>query len=131
MRCKRLTWGCFTLNRRSVYLNLICKNQIIMKPLQSQHASSGTLGFWKPFFRNRRYPLWKRFTVLSKLMYNISERLFNYLQVTGYLFHFIATILNIIIFRRVSSVTLLSIWSMIPNFFSSLIPIFSGYIFFT
>ena len=38
MRCKRLTCGCFTLNRKSVYLNLICKKQIIIKPVQSQHA---------------------------------------------------------------------------------------------
>ena len=65
--------------------------------------SSGTLGFWKPFFRNRRCPLWKRLTVLSKLMYNISKRLFSYLQITGYLLHFIPTIIDIIIFRRVDN----------------------------
>ena len=132
--------------------------------------SSGTLGFCKPFFRNRRCPLWKRLTLLSKLMYNISKRLFNYLQITG--FFYISSQLSLtspfsdewIIKSSISLLTLsrrrplshrnqsliceanrwtgfykitasvmkgLSIWSMIPNFSSSLIPVFSGYIFFT
>ena len=47
--------------------------------------SSGTPGFWKPFFRNLRCPLWAHLTVLSKLMYNISNRFSDYLQITGYL----------------------------------------------
>ena len=65
--------------------------------------SSGTLGFCKPFFRNRRCLLWKCLNVLSKLMYNISKRLFSYLQITGYLLHFIPTIIDIIIFRQVDN----------------------------
>ena len=103
MHCKRLTYRCFTLNRKSVYHNLICKNQIIIKPLQSQHAIQRDTWVFKPFFRNRRCPLWKRLTILSKLLYNISKTLFNYLQVTGYLLHFIPTIIDIIIFRRVDN----------------------------
>ena len=51
--------------------------------------SSGTTGFCKPFFRNRRCPLWTFFTILSNLMYNISKKFPNYLQIPGYLLHFI------------------------------------------
>ena len=40
--------------------------------------SSGTLGFCNPFFRNHRCPLWKRFTVLSELMHDISKLIFNF-----------------------------------------------------
>ena len=38
MRCKKLTYGRFTLNRKSVCLNLICGKQIITKPVQKEHA---------------------------------------------------------------------------------------------
>ena len=65
--------------------------------------SSGTLGFCNPFFRNHQCPLWKRFTVLSKLMHDISKIIFNYFQITGYLLHFIPTIIDTVIFRRVDN----------------------------
>ena len=48
-------------------------------------------------------PLWKRLTVLSKLIHNISKRLFNYLHMTAYLLHFMPTIIDIIIFRRLDN----------------------------
>ena len=64
--------------------------------------SSGTLGFCKTFFRNRRCPLWTLW-LLSKAMYNISQKFSNYLQITGYLLRFIPTIIDIIIFRRVDN----------------------------
>ena len=38
MRCKKLTCARFTLNRKSVYLKLTCEKQIIIKPVQSEHA---------------------------------------------------------------------------------------------
>ena len=38
MHCKKLTCGRFTLNRKQVYLNLICRKQIIIKSVQSEHA---------------------------------------------------------------------------------------------
>ena len=47
--------------------------------------SSGTPGFSKTFFKNFRCLLWTRLNVLSKVMYNISKRFSNYLQITGYL----------------------------------------------
>ena len=65
--------------------------------------SSGTLGFCNTFFRNHQCPLWKRFTVLSKLMHYISKIIFNYFQITGYLLHFIPTIIDTVIFRRVDN----------------------------
>ena len=61
----------FTLNRKSVYLSLTCGKQIIIKPVQRDKLSSRTPSFCKPFFRNRRCPLWITLTVLSKLIYNI------------------------------------------------------------
>ena len=71
--------------------------------------SSGTPGFCKPFFRNPRCPLWTCLTVLSKLIYNISKKFLNYLQIPGYLLHFIPTIIGIIIFRQVHNKTFNSI----------------------
>ena len=38
MSCKKLTCGRFTLNGKSVYFNLICRKQIIIKPVQSEYA---------------------------------------------------------------------------------------------
>ena len=63
--------------------------------------SSGTSG--KPFFRNRRYRLSTRLTVLSTLMYNVSKKFSNYLQIPGYSLHFIPTIIDITIFRQVDN----------------------------
>ena len=65
--------------------------------------SSGTPGFCKPFFRNRRYRLPTRLTVLSTLMYNISKKFSNYLQIPGYSLRFIPTIIDITIFRKVDN----------------------------
>ena len=38
MRCKKLTCGRFSLNRKSVYICLICGKQVDIKPVQSGHA---------------------------------------------------------------------------------------------
>ena len=35
---KKLTCRRFTLNKKSVYLNIICKKRIITKPVLSEHA---------------------------------------------------------------------------------------------
>ena len=47
--------------------------------------SSETIAFCKSFFRKRRCLLWTSLTILSKLMYNISEKFLNYLQIPGHL----------------------------------------------
>ena len=65
--------------------------------------SSETLTFCKPFFTNRRCLLWTSLTILSKLMYNISEKFLNYLQIPGHLLHFISIIIDIIILRQVDN----------------------------
>ena len=64
-----------------------------------------TPGFCKLFFRNRRCSLWASLTVLinCELMYNISEKFSNYLQIPGHLSHFISIIIDIIIFRQVDN----------------------------
>ena len=66
--------------------------------------SSGTPDFYKPFFRNRRCLLWTDLTVLGKLMLNISIKFSKYLQIPGYLLHFIPTIINIIFLRQVNNI---------------------------
>ena len=93
----------FYAKKKSIYLNLICEKQIIIKPAWRDMLSSRTPGFCKTFFRNGRCPLWTSLTVLSKLMYNISEKLLNYLQIPGYLLHFISAIIDIIISREVDN----------------------------
>ena len=55
------------------------------------------------FFRNRRCSSWARLTVLSKLMYGISKKISNYLQMPEYLLHFSPTIINITMFRQVDN----------------------------
>ena len=65
--------------------------------------SSGTPGVCKSFFRNCRYRLQTRLTVLSTLMYNISKKFSNYLQIKGYSLPFIPTIIDITIFRQVDN----------------------------
>ena len=64
---------------------------------------AGHLDFVNPFFRNRKCLLWTCLTVLSKLFYNVSTKFSNYLQIPGYLLHFIPTIIDIIIFRQVDN----------------------------
>ena len=98
---------------------------------------SGHMAFANTFFRNRRCrcPLWTRLTVLSKLMYNISKNFSNYLQIPGYWLHLTSQLSLTSSFsdKRAGkvSISLSSIWFMIRNFSSSLISIFTGYIFFT
>ena len=65
--------------------------------------SSETLAFCKRFFRKRQCLLWTSLTILSKLMYNISENFLNYLQIPGHLLHFISIIIDIIILRQVDN----------------------------
>ena len=93
----------FSAKHKSVYLGLTCGKRIIIKPVQRNMLSSGTPGFSKPFFRNRRCPLRTSLTVLSKLMHIISKKLSNYWQIPGHLLHFIPIIIDIIIFRQVDN----------------------------
>ena len=68
--------------------------------------SSGTPGFCKPFFRNRRCLLQTSLTVLSKLMHIISKNAYyfsNCRQIPGHLLHFISIIIDIIILRQVDN----------------------------
>ena len=103
MRCKKLTCACFTLNRKSVYLKLTCEKQIIIKPVQSEHAIQRDTWLLQTLFRNRRCSLGTLWTVLSKSMYNISKRFSNNLQITGYLLHLIRSTIYIIIFTQVDN----------------------------
>ena len=65
--------------------------------------SSETLTFCKPFFTNRRCLLQTSLTILRKLMSNVSEKLFNYLQIPGHLLHLISIIIDIISLRQVDN----------------------------
>ena len=65
--------------------------------------SSETLGFCKPLLKNRWCSLRTSLTVLSKLMYDISEKFLNYLQIPEHLLHFISIIIDIIILRQVDN----------------------------
>ena len=91
----------FYTKHKSVYFSLTCRKQVNIEPVQRNMLSSGTLGFCKPSFRNRRCPLRGSLTVLSKLIHIISKRLSNYWQIPGHLLHFIPIIIDIIIFRQV------------------------------
>ena len=101
IRCKKLTCGHFTLNRKSVYLSLICGKQIIIKLVQKDILSSGTPGFCKAIFQKPRMYVMDKFD--CKLMHNISEKFSSYLQIPGHLLHFIPIIIDIIIFRQVDN----------------------------
>ena len=68
---------------------------------------SGHLAFADPF-QEPQVSVMDKFdcislTVLSKLIFNISKKLSNHLQIPGYLLHFITTIIGIIIFRQVDN----------------------------
>ena len=65
--------------------------------------SSETLGFCKLFFKNRWCPLCTSLTVLSKLTYNISEKLLNCLEIQGHLLHITSIIIEIIILRQLDN----------------------------
>ena len=91
------------MKHKSVHLSLTCGKQIIVEPVHRNMLSSGTPGFYKPIFRNRRCPLRASLTVLSKLMHIISKKLSNYWQIPGHLLHFIPIIIDIIIFRQVDN----------------------------
>ena len=124
----------FYAKHKSVYLSITCGKQVIIKPVQRNMLSSRRPGFCKPIFRNRRCPLRARLTVLSKWMHIISKKLSNYWQISGYLLYFISIIIDLIIFRQVDNKRfsfIIKYMSMIRNIFSSLIPIFRGYILFT
>ena len=54
-------------------------------------------------FRNRRCPLWTSLTVLIKLVVIIYKEFSNYLQIPGYLLHFITIIIDSINFRQVDN----------------------------
>ena len=93
----------FYAKHKSVYVSLTCGKRVIIEPAQRNILSSGTPGFCKPIFRNRRCSLRESLTVLSKLMHNISKKLSNYWQIPGHLLHFIPVIIDIVIFRQVDN----------------------------
>ena len=125
----------FYAKHKSVYLRLTCGKQIIIEPVQRNMLSSGTPGFCKPIFRNRRYPLRASLSVLSKLMHIISKKLSRTIDKYQGICYISSQLSLTSSFSDKwiikGSVSLSSIWSMIRNFSSSLIPIFRGYIFFT
>ena len=124
----------FYAKHKSVYPSLTCGKQVIIKPVQRNMLSSRIPGFCKPFFRNRRCLLRTSWTVLSKLMHIISK---NSQTIDKYQdICYISSQLSLKSsfsdkWMIKGSVSLSSIWSMIRNFSSSLIPISRGYISFT
>ena len=69
MHCKELICRRFTPNR-----------------VQNGYAMSCTPGFCELFLGKRRCLLWRSLIVLIKLIFNISKRFLNYLQIPGYLY---------------------------------------------
>ena len=139
---KKLTRGRFRLNRRSIYLGLICRKQkVTVKPVQRGHPMQRTPGFCRPFFRNCRCLLWKCLIVLSKLMFSISKKFLGYLQIPRFLLRFITAIIDVAILRQMDNKRLSFIIKYMVHdpklflFFNQTIgiiyPVFIGYIFFT
>ena len=94
---KKLTCWHFTLNRKSFYLGLIYGKKIITpKPVHSGHAMQRDTWLLQILFRNHRCPLGTSLTLSSILIFNISQKFSNYLQILGYFIH-------IIIFRQVDN----------------------------